>query len=679
MTRTNILTLIFLIIISPNILGGETFNLNRSWKFTPGYEVKKGVFKVISLPHTWNSKDALGGKVDYYRGLGNYEREIEIPEKWNRKRLFLKFYGVNTVANVFVNGKHAGEHRGGYTAFTLEITNLVNFGEKNTIWVRVNNAPQLDIMPLVGDFNMYGGIYRDVELMVENPNCISPLHYGSNGIYLKQQNVSSERADVEAVIRLSGTPQKKLNTEIEVLKDNEQILNVIGESTLDATGKGVASVPFSIDNPRLWDGARDPFMYKVKVTLRDGKQILDKGETTLGLRYFHVDPDKGFFLNGRHLQLKGVCRHQDRPEIGNAVYPTHHRQDVAIMEDMGANAVRLSHYPQDPYMYQLLDEAGLIVWSEIPFVGPGGYRDKGFVNQESFKQNGRQQLKEMIYQQFNHPSICIWGLFNELKEQGDNPIPYVRELRQLTRDLDPSRITTAASNQQGGLNRITDLISWNLYFGWYGGKPEGIGQWADKTHEAFPETPIGISEYGAGASIYHQQEKLKKPAANSYWHPENWQTHFHEEHWMAIDKRPFLWGTFIWNLFDFGAAHRTEGEIPGKNDKGIVTFDRAVKKDAYYFYKANWNKEDPMIYIAERRLRKRSDSSQTIKIYSNQKEVELFVNGKSLGKKTGNYSRFIWNNVGLKAGENRIEAKTNGNLSDQVQVFLKPEAETIEF
>lgn len=313
------------------------------------------------------------------------------------------------------------------------------------------------------------------------------------------------------------------------------------------------------------------------------------------MRYYRVDPNKGFFLNDEHVQLRGVCRHQDRPEIGNALSMHHHKEDVAIMDEMGANAYRMSHYPQDPYMFRLFDEKGFLVWCEIPFVGPGGYRDKGFVNQESFKSNGRKQLTELIRQNMNHPSVVTWGLFNELTMRCDSPVEYVKELNQLAHKEDPTRITTAASNKYNtDLNRQTDLICWNKYFGWYGGEAKSVGKWADRMHVEFPNTPIGISEYGAGASINHQMEELKKTNPGSYWHPENWQTYFHEEHWLAIDQRPFLWGTFIWSMFDFGAAHRREGEVQGKNDKGLVSFDRKDKKDAFYFYKANWNKKEPM-------------------------------------------------------------------------------------
>lgn len=666
--RTNFLKLFFCLFFASSF-AGEVINLNDAWHFTPGYEVRKGISDIISLPHTWNTIDALGGNSDYYRGLGSYKKEIEVPAEWKNKRLFLKFYGVNTVANVFINGQHIGEHRGGYTAFTFEITKQLKFGKKNTIWVRVNNAPQLDIMPLVGDFTMYGGIYRDVELLVENQNCISPVHFGSNGIYLKQKIVTDENAEVIADIKLLGLPGQNLVAEIEISEDKKSIIKTSVNTVIDKKGEGNVNIPFSIKNPRLWNGVKDPFSYSVKVKVFRNGELQDVGETILGLRYFSVDPDKGFFLNGHRLQLKGVSRHQDRPEVGSAIYPKHHEEDVAIIQNMGANAVRLSHYPQDPYMYELLDTAGLVVWSEIPFVGPGGYLDKGFIDQESFKQNGRLQLKEMIYQQYNHPSICFWGIFNELKEEGDNPNTYIKELDKLAKELDETRITTAASNQIGDINRITDIISWNLYFGWYGGTPAAIGEWADATHKKFPKTPIGISEYGAGASIYHQQEELEKPEANSYWHPENWQTYFHEEHWMAIDQRPFLWGSFIWNLFDFGAAHRTEGKIPGKNDKGLVTFDRAVKKDAYYFYKANWNQDDDMVYIAEKRLKKRTNKVQTIKVYSNQEKVELIVNGRSIGIRNGNYGRFIWEEVELNLGSNTIIAKSTSAV-DEISIMV---------
>lgn len=620
-----------------------TLNLNKDWNFTPGYEVRKNVSTRVNLPHTWN-QDALSGKVDYFRGLGNYQKKVMIDSSLVGNRLFLRFKGANQIANVFINGKHVGEHRGGYTSFTFEITDFVKFGVKNDIWVRVNNAPQLDVMPLVGDFNFYGGLYRDVDLIITGKSCISPLFFGSSGMLISQKNVTKLKADLEISLHLSlNSDDAKVITEI---YDAAGIkVQSIAKPVEREEARNPIKISTTIEKPHLWNGRKDPYLYLVKSSLWVNQKLADVQTQPLGVRFFRIDPDSGFFLNGEHLQLKGVCRHQDRSEVGNALQPAHHEEDVRIMLEMGVNAVRLSHYPQDQYVYDLMDRNGIVVWSEIPFVGPGGYRDKGFVDQLSFMENGKQQLQEMIFQQQNHPSIFMWGLFNELKYEGDDPQQYIKELNKFAHSIDSTRLTTAASNLGGSINRLTDLIAWNMYLGWYGGNPAEIGEWADLTHKEYAGTPIGISEYGAGASIYHQQEKLNKPEANSYWHPENWQAYFHEEHWKAISSRPYLWGTFVWNMFDFGAAHRTEGDMAGKNDKGLVTFDRKYKKDAFYFYKANWNLDEPFVYIAEKRLVKRSILPQVIKVYSNEKEVELFINGKSLGKRSGHFGTFIWEQV----------------------------------
>ncbi len=442
---------------------------------------------------------------------------------------------------------------------------------------------------------------------------------------------------------------------------------------LDVSVEMVCTVDLSIDTPRLWNGVKDPFMYETEVILlQDGKEV-DRVVQPLGLRYFHVDANEGFFLNGEHLKLKGVCRHQDRAERGNALHKMHHDEDAAIMVEMGTNAVRLAHYPQAAYFYDLMDSYGLIVWAEIPFIGPGGYQDRGYINQVSFRENGKEQLKELIRQHYNHPSICFWGLYNELKTIGDNPVDYVEELNDLAHGEDPTRPTTSASfiNHKDPLNGVTDIIAWNQYFGWYGGSPSDMGKWADTVHKDFPEFKLGISEYGAGASIYHQQDSVKRSEASGWWHPENYQTFYHMGNWEAIAERPFIWGSFIWNLFDFGAAHRTEGDRPGINDKGLVTFDCKVKKDAFYYYKANWNKKDHFTYIANRRHRDRTLPVTDIMVFSNLPEVELFINGLSQGKQQPDrYATFIWKACGLQPGENNIEvrgtAKETKGISDHM-------------
>lgn len=622
----------------------ENILINQDWNFRFSHQVDKNSSRRVDLPHTWNAQDALSGKPDYKRGIGNYDKKLFIRSEWKGKRLFLRFEGANCVSNVFINGKQIGEHRGGYGAFIFEITDKVNYGKDNTVLVRVNNGEQLDVMPLVGDFNFYGGIYRDVHLLVTEDICISPLDYASPGVYLFQQHVGEKQAAVLARINLSnGTEHPRQATLRLQVKEGDKVVYQADKKVTVAPHTSVQpeEMSFTLLNPRLWNGREDPFMYQTVITLvKDGKEI-DKVEQPLGLRYYATDADRGFFLNGKHLPLHGVCRHQEWAEVGNALRPMHHEEDTRLMLEMGVNAIRLAHYPQATYMYDLMDRNGIVTWAEIPFVGPGGYADKGFVDQPSFRENGKEQLKEMIRQHFNHPSICFWGLFNELKENGDNPLEYIKELNVLAHQEDPTRPTTSASNQGGAINFITDNIAWNRYDGWYGATPATLASWLDKTHQAHPEIKIAISEYGAGASIYHQQDSLVQTSPGSWWHPENWQTEYHIQNWKIISERPYVWGSFVWNMFDFGAAHRTEGDRPGINDKGLVTHDRKVKKDAFYFYKANWNPE-PMVYIAGHRSVNRVKPVTEVQIFSNCAEVTLKVNGQIIKKNAAGWCKSVY-------------------------------------
>lgn len=640
--------------------------LNNDWNFRFSHQVQKGTEVRVDLPHTWNAQDALSGKIDYKRGIGNYEKNLFIRPEWKGKRLFIRFEGVNNIADVFINRCHIGEHRGGYGAFIFEITGKVEYGKENSILVRVNNGEQLDIMPLVGDFNFYGGIYRDVHLLITDETCISPLDYASPGVRLIQDSVSHRYAKVRAIVDLSNGSSGNQEVELNVrLLDGQRVVKE-GTKNVNLSGNEVMQqeLTFEIDQPHLWNGRQDPFLYQAEVTLFRNGQMVDRVTQPLGLRFYRIDPDKGFFLNGKHLPLQGVCRHQDRSEVGNALRPQHHEEDVALMLEMGVNAVRLAHYPQATYFYDLMDKNGIIVWAEIPFVGPGGYNDKGFVDLPAFRANGKEQLKELIRQHYNHPSICVWGLFNELTELGDNPVEYIKELNVLAHQEDTTRPTTSASNQMGDLNFITDAIAWNRYDGWYGGTPADLGKWLDRMYKDHPEICIAISEYGAGASIYHQQDSLVKTVPTSWWHPENWQTYYHIENWKTISSRPYVWGSFVWNMFDFGAAHRTEGDRPGINDKGLVTFDRKVRKDAFYFYKANWNREEPMLYLTGKRNTVRTQRLQTITAFTNLSGAELFVNGKSYGKAIpDSYAILEWKNVELEPGENEIKVvSTNKKL-----------------
>ena len=651
----------------------RTVNLNVGWKFRYGYEFDKRAGVMVQLPHCWNALDGTRGTYDYHRGIGNYTKNVSIPAEWEGKRVFIKFEGANSICDFFLNGKFVGEHRGGYTAFVYDITDRLEYGKENELWARVNNSEQLDVMPLVGDFNIGGGLYRDVYFIVTEKVCISPEDYASPGVYYYQKKVTDKSADVDLKVMLSNSSDRdrKLTVRLDISDGNNTVLTKGKTLTLAAGTKITGeTIGFSIKNPHLWNSRQDPFLYNAVVTLLEDGKELDRVQQNLGLRYFRFDSQDGFFLNGRHLQLRGVCRHQERSDIGNALRKEHHEEDVRLMYEMGVNALRGSHYPHATYFYDMLDKYGIVTWAEIPFVGPGGYADKGFVDKESFKENGRKQLTELIHQQYNHPGICVWGLFNELKSQGDNPIEYIKELNSLAHELDPFRPTTAASNQSDDpMNEVTDEIGFNRYDGWYGSSPRTLATFLDKYHAEHPGAKLSISEYGAGASIYHQQDSLKQPVPTSYWHPENWQTFYHIENWKIINERPFVWGSFIWNMFDFGAANRTEGDRPGINDKGLVTRDRKVCKDAYYYYQANWS-EVPMVYIEGRRNNLRLHSQTEVMVFSNTPNVTLTLNGRTVGSLTPDQYHICRFPVSLDKGVNVIKALA-GNLEDSCEWTLQ--------
>ena len=654
-------TVLSLLLLLPCLMasGRERINLNRNWNFTPGYEVKHNVSSLVQLPHTWNL-DAMSGTMDYYRGFGNYKRSFNVPSDWKNQKVFLRFGAVNHTATVLLNGKTIGEHQGGYTAFGWDVTENLKFGAANTLEVRASNALDLGVMPLVGDFNFYGGIYRDVELIVTPQAHISLKPYASSGVRVIPVSVSSGEAVFRVRVKTEGNADLKI-----------QICDAAGKPVAEQSQKGLfeseREVSFAIKKPRLWNGIEDPYQYTARVVYGT-----DTVAQRFGLRYWDVDSLNHFSLNGKRLEVHGVGRHQEFADLGNAVGLNEMKKDIALMLDMGVNAVRLTHYPHDPRFIDLCDEAGIIVWCEIPFVGPGGYRDKGFVDTERFKANGKHQLSEMIEQYYNHPSILCWGLFNELKESGDNPIEYVKVLNRQAKADDPSRPTVAASNDtQSELNLITDWVAFNLYFGWYGGQPNDIGTFIKNTRARYPKMKFGLSEYGAGASISHHEDSVRKPSPTSSWHPEEWQTHFHEAHWRNIKKYDACWGTFVWVMFDFYAAHRTEGERNGINDKGLVTVDRSTPKDAYYFYKANWNKKSPFVYISERRNAIRKSVNQNIKVFSNLRKVELVVNGKSMGTKLNDgFGTFLWQGVRLSGGRNTIEAVGDSKWRDRTTIEI---------
>ena len=635
--------------------------LNDGWLFHYGYDFRAHPAETpVTLPHTWNAADVLTNSMDYEKTTGVYERQLFVPADWKGKRLFLYFYGANSVATVFVNYRWSGEHKGGYTAFCLEITDKVKYGANNQLRVQVSNAYREDVLPVSGDFDHYGGLHRPVSLLVTDMNCITPLDYAGPGIYVVQQKVTKERADLDVHTRLSVTPGRPLALHITLLGASS---DVVAEKTVPVSGEDV-HVAFGIASPHLWDGKADPYLYKARVELVDGGVAVDRVSQFFGLRYYRVDPDSGFFLNGKYLDLYGVGFHEDAARSGSAYNRADYERDMQLINELGATALRFPHYPHGQYMYDLCDRNGQIVWSEIPFVGPGGYTGPGYIKTKAFEDNARQMLTEMIRQYYNHPSVCFWGLFNEQKLDYDNPVPFIRELDTLAGQEDPTRLTTGAANvYTSAFNDCSDVLAWNKYLGWYGGRADDLGPWLDSLHRLYPGKPVAVSEYGAGASPRQHSETLVKPDPSGKFHPEEYQTYLHEQSWAALSARRYLWTKFVWNLADFPSSVRDEGDTPGLNDKGLVTYDRKTKKDAFYWYKANWN-ADPILYICERRNRMRRLQTTAIKVYTNQPGAELWVNGKSLGSRNPDeLKRIIWPDVFLAPGENHIVVRSGG-LSD---------------
>ncbi len=645
----------------------QVVNLNRGWEFVPGYEASKSYSEPVNLPHTWNT-DALGGAKDYYRGLCSYIRNIDVPASWSGKRVFVRFHGVNTVANVLVNGKHVGEHRGGYTAFAFDITPQLRFGERNSLWVRVNNSPQLDVMPLVGDFNIYGGIYRDVELIVTEPNHVSLADYGSDGVYITPQKVSPEKASLDVLVKLTGMQGVTSNVNVSLVNgDRDTVARDSKKVKFDNDGAAAATLSLNVDKPRLWQGRNDPYLYETVVEVATGG-AKDMVTVPTGIRTVKISHNQ-LLINDKPYPVRGVCYSSDRAVYGEAVYKEHLDADMAAMGEMGANSIRTVNHPQGRHFYSLCDRAGMVAWCDLPFTGPGDYRDKGYIDMESFKANGKRQLAEMIMQQYNNPSVCLWGIFNSLIVTGDDPVPYIKELNSLAHALDPTRPTVAASTQDGQINFVTDAIGWNQYFGWAQGRASDIGIWIDniKGNPAWSNLNAAISEYGAGGSPFCQQAASSRPAPSGRTHPEGWQTAVHEEYYHSLTTKPKLWGAYVKSMFDYADANRNDGDLRGVCDLGLVTFDRAIRKDAFYFYKANWNNADPFVYIADRRWCVRKEGAYHIKIFSNLPEAELVVNGESKGSLPTTGGKAVWNDILLTAGNNEIVA-VSGEFRDTITI-----------
>jgi len=583
--------------------------LMKNWQFTG----PDGSTVQVDLPHTWNNLDGQDGGNDYWRGTCTYQTQFAAPDfDAATQQVWLQFEGVNATADVTLNGQRLVHHDGGYSTFRADITGVL--AQDNTLTVAVDNSRNDSVYPQKADFTFYGGIYRDLSLIVVSRDHIALGYLGGCGV-----QITPTVHGANALVNVKTWVEGEGDIEIEL---------VDVEGTVVARGEGL-DTDLKIDNAHLWDGVRDPYLYTCVVRMVKGGRTVDEVRQRFGVRSFSVDAKKGFSLNGKPYPLHGVSRHQDRKAQGNAITRAMHDEDMALIKELGANTIRLAHYQHDQYFYDLCDENGMVVWAEIPYISehmPGG------------RQNTISQMKELIVQNYNHASIVCWGVSNEItistkdkKDMLDNH----RVLNDLCHEMDKTRLTTLACYAMcGPFNRvahITDLVSWNLYLGWYVPGLFLNDLWMDFFHTVYPNRPLGFSEYGAeGMPNLHSA----KPRRGD--HTEEYQAVYHEYMLECFRRHPWLWSTHVWNMFDFAADARDQGGEPGMNHKGLVTFDRKTKKDSFYIYKAWWS-SDPFVHICSKRFVDRTENEIEVKIYSNQSTVALYADGKKLGEQTGEH------------------------------------------
>lgn len=597
----------------------EVLNLNTKWAFSKEAdqvpEIMPQRWYWVNLPHCWNAIDGQDGGSDYYRGTCYYAKEIEKSELPVNSQYYLEIRGANSSADVYLNGKKLAHHDGGYSTWRVNLTDFLE--DKNLLVIAVDNSPNRTVYPQTADFTFYGGLYRDVNLIAVNDSHFDLDYYGGPGIKVSPE---IDGSDAKVGVEVFLTNAKEGQTLVYTVKDQDGNMVAEVEKAVDDTAE-VLTIP----QVHLWNGKKDPYLYTAKVALKDGEEILDAVSTRFGCRTYEIDPEKGFILNGESYPLRGVSRHQDRWGLGNALLPEHHREDIELICEVGATTIRLAHYQHDQYFYDLCDEKGLVIWAEIPYISD--HMDTG-------RENTVSQMKELITQNYNHPSIVVWGLSNEITMSGSSTPDLLENhniLNDLAHEMDKTRLTTMAVVSMCDIHdpyiQIPDTVSYNHYFGWYGGNTSMNGPWLDNFHKEFPNIPIGMSEYGCEALNWHTSD----PKQGDY--TEEYQAYYHEELIKQLFTRPYLWATHVWNMFDFGADARNEGGENGQNHKGLVTFDRKYKKDSFYAYKA-WLSDDPFVHICGKRYVDRVEEETKVTVYSNLPEVELFVNGKSLGKQT---------------------------------------------
>ena len=579
-------------------------NFNSDWEFSLHSDDN---WEKVTLPHTWNNLDGQDGGNDYYRGKCTYRKTILKKDLPLGEEHYLEINGANLSSVVYLNGEKLKSHDGGYSTYRVRLKDL---RDENILEVTVDNSPSDRVYPQTADFTFYGGLYRDVRLISLPSSHFSLENLGTPGI--------------KATPDVKGT----LDVEVEVDGDYDSILYTL----LDREGKVVTEensretkVTLSVSSPHLWNGRKDPYLYYIKAELLKGEERLDEVGSEIGFRSFRIDPDRGFILNGEEYPLRGVSRHQDRKDKGNAISKEDHEEDMALIMEVGANTIRLAHYQHDQYFYHLCDKNGIVVWAEIPYISQ--HMSQG-------RENTISQMKELITQNYNHPSIVVWGLSNEIT-MGDPKDPDMLENHRILNDLchtmDKTRLTTSAMLTVCGIDEeivhISDVVSYNHYFGWYGGEVSMNGPWFDAFHKKYPNKPIGCSEYGCEALNWH----TSRPMQGDY--TEEYQAYYHEEMIKQFFSRKYLWATHVWNMFDFGADARAEGGENGQNHKGLVTIDRKYKKDAFYAYKA-WLSEEKFIHIASKRYVDRTEDITNVTVYSNLPEITLFLNGEKFETKT---------------------------------------------
>lgn len=595
----------------------QILNFNTKWAFSKEAdsvpERMPERWYWVNLPHTWNAIDGQDGGNDLYRGTAFYAKELEKSEFPEADLYYLELCGANSSASVYVNGRKLASHDGGYSTWRVNITDALK--AKNLIVIEVDNSVNDTVYPQHADFTFYGGLYRNVNILAVSSSHFDLDYFGGPGIQVTPEVTgTSANVNVEVFVTNRTDAQQIRYT----IKDAEG--NVVAETTCADT-----AVSFTLENVHLWNGRKDPYLYTAEAVLEENGTDLDNVSARFGCRTFRIDPENGFILNGKEYPLRGVSRHQDRWGIGNALLPEHHEEDMDLICELGATTIRLAHYQHDQYFYDLCDERGVVVWAEIPYIST--HMPKG-------RENTISQMKELIVQNYNHPSIFVWGLSNEItmgSESDEDLLENHRILNDLVHEMDKTRLTTIACLSTCSIDdpyiQIPDVVSYNHYFGWYGGNTSMNGPWFDNFHERHPNIPIGCSEYGCEALNWH----TSNPDQGDY--TEEYQAYYHEELIKQLYTRKYLWATHVWNMFDFGADSRNEGGENGQNHKGLITFDRKYKKDSFYAYKA-WLSEDPFVHICGKRYVDRVEDVTKVTVYSNQPEVELFANGVSLGKQT---------------------------------------------